>query len=85
MAAEIGTKNTIGQLHRQEESIIDESGIPYTFLRPSVVSLDTAAHFIVSYSKFLVIMTTALLANNFADFTFCKWYVCKCVKVYSLS
>jgi uncharacterized protein YbjT (DUF2867 family) len=30
--AEPGT--TIGRLHRQEEKIIEESGIPYTFLRP---------------------------------------------------
>ncbi|HZC50369.1 MAG TPA: SDR family oxidoreductase [Nitrososphaeraceae archaeon] len=34
MAAEIGLENTIGLLHREEEKIIEESGIPYTFLRP---------------------------------------------------
>jgi NmrA-like family len=26
---------TIGRLHRQEEKVIEESGIPYTFLRPT--------------------------------------------------
>ncbi len=26
---------TVGRLHRQEEKIIEESGIPYTFLRPT--------------------------------------------------
>ena len=31
--AEHGT--TIGRLHRQEEKVIEESGIPYTFLRPT--------------------------------------------------
>ena len=31
--AELGT--TIGRLHRQEEKIIEESGIPYTFLHPT--------------------------------------------------
>jgi uncharacterized protein YbjT (DUF2867 family) len=31
--AELGT--TIGRLHRQEEKIIEKSGIPYTFLRPT--------------------------------------------------
>jgi uncharacterized protein YbjT (DUF2867 family) len=36
MMAETGLGTTIGQLHRQEEKIIEESGIPYTFLRPSV-------------------------------------------------
>jgi uncharacterized protein YbjT (DUF2867 family) len=35
MAAEIGLENTIGQLLREEEKIIEESGIPFTFLRPS--------------------------------------------------
>ena len=31
--AEPGT--IIGRIHRQEEKIIEESGIPYTFLRPT--------------------------------------------------
>jgi uncharacterized protein YbjT (DUF2867 family) len=35
MEAETGPETTIGRLHRQEEKIIEESGIPYTFLRPS--------------------------------------------------
>jgi uncharacterized protein YbjT (DUF2867 family) len=35
MTAEIGLETTIGRLHRQGEKIIEESGIPYTFLRPS--------------------------------------------------
>lgn len=35
MGAETGLGTTIGLLHRQEEKIIEESGIPYTFLRPS--------------------------------------------------
>jgi uncharacterized protein YbjT (DUF2867 family) len=33
-AEETGLGTTIGRLHRQEEKIIEESGIPYTFLRP---------------------------------------------------
>ena len=35
MAVEIGLDNAIGLLHREEEKIIEESGIPFTFLRPS--------------------------------------------------
>ena len=35
MTAEIGLETTIGRLHRQGEKIMEESGIPYTFLRPS--------------------------------------------------
>ena len=35
MAVEIGLENAIGRLHREEEKIIEESGIPFTFLRPS--------------------------------------------------
>jgi uncharacterized protein YbjT (DUF2867 family) len=34
MAAEIGLETTIGLIHRQEEQIIEESGIPFTFLHP---------------------------------------------------
>ena len=34
MGAEIEPATTIARLHRQEEKIIVESGIPYTFLRP---------------------------------------------------
>src|SRR6476661_2017303 len=34
MGADIEPGITIGRLHRQEEKIIEESGIPYTFLRP---------------------------------------------------
>jgi uncharacterized protein YbjT (DUF2867 family) len=34
MGAEPGLGTAIGRLHRQEEKIIEESGIPYTFLRP---------------------------------------------------
>ena len=35
MAVEIGFENAIGRLHREEEKIIEESGIPFTLLRPS--------------------------------------------------
>ena len=35
MAAGTALGTTIGRLHRQEEKIIQESGIPYTFLRPN--------------------------------------------------
>jgi uncharacterized protein YbjT (DUF2867 family) len=35
MAVEIGLDNAIGRLHSEEEKIIEESGIPFTFLRPS--------------------------------------------------
>ena len=35
MAVEIGLDNAIGLLQREEEKIIEESGIPFTFLRPS--------------------------------------------------
>ncbi len=35
MTAETGLETTIGRIHREEEKIIEESGIPYTFLRPS--------------------------------------------------
>jgi len=35
MAVEIKPRTTTGLLHRQGEKIIEESGIPYTFLRPS--------------------------------------------------
>jgi uncharacterized protein YbjT (DUF2867 family) len=35
MAVEIGLENAIGRLHIEEEKIIEESGIPFTFLRPS--------------------------------------------------
>src|SRR5919206_1779293 len=31
---EIGLGTTIGRLHREEEKIIEESGIPFTLLRP---------------------------------------------------
>jgi len=34
MGADIEPATTIARLHRQEEKIIEESGIPYTFLRP---------------------------------------------------
>ena len=34
MDADIEPATTITRLHRQEEKIIEESGIPYTFLRP---------------------------------------------------
>src|SRR3954452_12627209 len=34
MGADIEPATTITRLHRQEEKIIEESGIPYTFLRP---------------------------------------------------
>ena len=34
MGADFETATTIARLHRQEEKIIEESGIPYTFLRP---------------------------------------------------
>ena len=34
MGADFETATTIARLHRQEEKIIVESGIPYTFLRP---------------------------------------------------
>lgn len=35
MGADAEPGNTIGRLHRQEERIIEESGIPYSFLRPT--------------------------------------------------
>jgi len=35
MGADLEPGTTIGRLHRQEEKIIEESGIPYTFLRPN--------------------------------------------------
>jgi uncharacterized protein YbjT (DUF2867 family) len=31
---EIGLATTIGRIHREEEKIIEESGIPFTLLRP---------------------------------------------------
>lgn len=34
-AEESGLTTTIGRIHREEEKIIEESGIPYTFLRPN--------------------------------------------------
>ena len=33
--ADVGPETIFGKQHRQEEKIIEESGIPYTFLRPS--------------------------------------------------
>ena len=33
-AVRFGDKNTIGVLHRQKEVLVEESGIPWTFLRP---------------------------------------------------
>jgi uncharacterized protein YbjT (DUF2867 family) len=33
-AEETGLSTTIGRIHREEEKIIEESGIPFTFLRP---------------------------------------------------
>jgi uncharacterized protein YbjT (DUF2867 family) len=33
-AEEIGLRTTIGRIHREEEKIIEESEIPFTFLRP---------------------------------------------------
>ncbi len=35
LAADLEHENTVGRLHRQEEKIIQESGIPYTILRPN--------------------------------------------------
>ena len=35
MGADGESGTTIGRLHRQEEKIIEKSGIPYTFLRPT--------------------------------------------------
>lgn len=35
MGADLEPGTTIGRLHRQEEKIIEESGIPYTILRPN--------------------------------------------------
>jgi uncharacterized protein YbjT (DUF2867 family) len=35
MGADAEPANTIGRLHRLEERIIEESGIPYSFLRPT--------------------------------------------------
>jgi uncharacterized protein YbjT (DUF2867 family) len=35
MGAKTGLGTTIGRIHREEEKIIEESGIPFTFLRPS--------------------------------------------------
>jgi uncharacterized protein YbjT (DUF2867 family) len=35
LAVDVEPRITIGRLHRQEEKIIEESGIPYTFLRPN--------------------------------------------------
>src|SRR5919197_338699 len=34
MGAETGPRTIIGRIHTQEEKIIEESGIPFTFLRP---------------------------------------------------
>ena len=31
---ETGLSTTIGRIHREEERIIEGSGIPFTFLRP---------------------------------------------------
>jgi (4-alkanoyl-5-oxo-2,5-dihydrofuran-3-yl)methyl phosphate reductase len=33
-AVRLGTKNSIGALHREKEVFIEETGIPWTFLRP---------------------------------------------------
>jgi uncharacterized protein YbjT (DUF2867 family) len=35
LAADLKHENTVGRLHRQEERIVEESGIPSTFLRPN--------------------------------------------------
>jgi|SRR5215831_3112113 len=35
IGADLEPGTTIGRLHRQEEKIIEESGMPYTFLRPN--------------------------------------------------
>jgi uncharacterized protein YbjT (DUF2867 family) len=35
MGADAEPATTIGRLHRQEEKVIEESRIPYTFLRPT--------------------------------------------------
>jgi uncharacterized protein YbjT (DUF2867 family) len=35
LAADLEHENTVGRLHRQEEKIIEESGIPYIILRPN--------------------------------------------------
>jgi uncharacterized protein YbjT (DUF2867 family) len=35
MAVDVEPEMAIGRLHRQEEKIIEESGLPYTFLRPT--------------------------------------------------
>jgi uncharacterized protein YbjT (DUF2867 family) len=35
MGAETSLGTTIGRIHREEEKIIEESGIPFTFLRPN--------------------------------------------------
>jgi uncharacterized protein YbjT (DUF2867 family) len=35
MGADLEPGTTIGRLHRQEEKIIEESGMPFTFLRPN--------------------------------------------------
>jgi uncharacterized protein YbjT (DUF2867 family) len=35
LAADLEHENTVGRLHRQEERIVEESGIPSTFLRPN--------------------------------------------------
>jgi uncharacterized protein YbjT (DUF2867 family) len=33
---ETGFTTTIGRIHREEEKIIEESGIPFTFLAPCI-------------------------------------------------
>ena len=35
LAADLEHENTVGRIHRQEEKIIEESEVPYTFLRPN--------------------------------------------------
>jgi uncharacterized protein YbjT (DUF2867 family) len=56
MAVDVEHEIAIGRLHRQEEKIIEESGLPYTFLRPTTFmqnfvnfyghTLKTRMHFI---------------------------------------
>ncbi|MFZ0512977.1 MAG: NmrA family NAD(P)-binding protein [Candidatus Nitrosopolaris sp.] len=47
MGADAEPGTTIGRVHRQEEKIIEESGIPYTFLRCSA--------FMQNFVNFLVV------------------------------
>ena len=77
MGADSEPESTIVQLHGKEEKIIEESGIPYTFLRPLAFMQNFVTQFSYTIRTQNALRSCRRCKNEFCRRRRCRRYSCK--------